>query len=59
MLSESGEKHHFGTLNDIIIIIIIIVFITTIIVISFMQGIYSYIPETKHVYRECSVAAIL
>ena len=38
----------------IIIIIIIIIFI-----ISFMQGIYTYIPETNYVPRECSVAAIL
>ena len=37
--------------NIIIIIIIIIV--------SFMQGIYTYIPETNYVPREYSVAAIL
>ena len=30
-----------------------------IIVISFMQGIHTYIPETNHVPREYSVAAIL
>jgi len=29
------------------------------IVISFMQGIYTYIPETNHVLREYSVAAIV
>jgi len=29
------------------------------IVISFMQGIYTYIPETNYVPREYSVAAIL
>ena len=29
------------------------------IVIPFMQGIYTYIPETNHVPREYSVAAIL
>jgi hypothetical protein len=34
-------------------------FIIIIIVISFMQGIYTYIPETDHVPREYSVAAIL
>ena len=28
-------------------------------VIIFMQGIYTYIPETSHVPRACSVAAIL
>ena len=38
--------------NGIIIIIIIII-------ISFMQGIYTYIPETNYVPREYSVAAIL
>ena len=39
--------------NSIIIIIIIII------IISFMQGIYTYIPETNYVPREYSVAAIL
>ena len=43
----------------IIIIIIIIIFIITIIIITFMQGIYTYIPETNYVPREYSVAAIL
>jgi len=39
-----------------IIIIIIIIIIT---IISFMQGIYTYIPETNYVPREYSIAAIL
>ena len=45
----------------IIIIIIIIITIITIIIItiSFMHGIYTYIPETNCVPREYSVAAIL
>ena len=43
----------------IIIIIIIIVIIIIIIIISFMQGIYTYIPDTNYVPREYSVAAIL
>jgi hypothetical protein len=30
-----------------------------VIIISFMQDIYTYIPETNHVSREYSVAAIL
>ena len=30
-----------------------------IIIISFMQGIYTYIPETNHVPREYSVSAVL
>ena len=41
----------------IIIIIIIIIIITTII--SFMQGIYTYIPYTNCVPRQYSVAAFL
>jgi hypothetical protein len=39
--------------QEIIIIIIIIIIIT------FMQCIYSYIPETNHVSTVYSVAAIL
>jgi len=40
--------------NFIIIIVIVII-----IIISFMQGIYTYIPQTNYVAREYSVAAIL
>jgi len=40
--------------QDIIIIIIIII-----LGISFMQGIYAYIPETNHVPREHCVATSL
>jgi hypothetical protein len=29
------------------------------IMMSFMQGIYTYIPETNHILREYSVGAIL
>jgi accessory gene regulator protein AgrB len=43
--------------NFTIIIIIIIIIIIT--VISFVQGNYTYIPETNHVPREHCVAAIL
>jgi uncharacterized protein YpmB len=43
--------------NYIIIIIVIIIII--ILGISFMQGIYTYIPETNHVPREHRVATIL
>ena len=41
------------------IIIIIIIIVIIIIIISFMQGIYTYIPETNYVPREHGVAAIL
>jgi hypothetical protein len=43
----------------IIVIVIIIIIIIIIIFISFMQGIYTYIPETNHVPGEYIVAAIL
>jgi len=39
--------------------IIIIIIIIIIIGISFMQGIYTYIPETNHVPKEHRIAAIL
>ena len=41
------------------IVIIIIIIIIIILGISFMQGIYTYIPETNHVPREHCVATIL
>jgi hypothetical protein len=40
-------------------VIIIIIIIIIIIGISFMHGIYTYIPETNHVPREHCVATIL
>ena len=42
-----------------IIIIILIIIIIIIIIISFMYGIYTYIPETKYFPREYDVSAIL
>jgi hypothetical protein len=45
-----------STLSEFIIIIIIIIIIITI---SFMQGIYTYIPETNNVPMEYNVTAIL
>jgi len=36
----------------IIIVVVIIIIIIIIIIISFMQGIYTYIPETNYVPRE-------
>jgi hypothetical protein len=40
-------------------IVIIITIIIIILVITFMQGIYNYIPETNHVSRVHGVAAVL
>ena len=55
-----------ASLNNVIIIIIIIIIITTtttiiiiIIIVSFMQGIHTHIPQTNHVPRGYTVAAIL
>ena len=47
------------TITIIVVIIIVIIIIIIIIIISFMQGIYTYIPETNYVAREYSVATIL
>jgi hypothetical protein len=43
----------------IIVIVIIVVVVIIVIVITFMQGIYNYIPETHHVPTVYSVAAVL
>ena len=37
----------------------IVIVVVVIVIISFMQGIYTYIPETNYVPREYSVTAIL
>jgi hypothetical protein len=42
-----------------VVIVIIIIIIIIIIFSSYMQGIYTYIPETNHVPRDYTVAAIL
>jgi hypothetical protein len=55
---ENVQKWLSRTYQNYIKIIIIIVIII-ILGISFMQGIYSYIPETNHVPRELCVATIL
>ena len=43
----------------IIIIVVVIIIIIIILVITFVRGIYNYIPETNHVYTVHSVAAVL
>ena len=50
--------YHHGLCCQVIIIIIITIIII-ILGISFMQGIYTYIPETNPVPREHCVATIL
>ena len=55
-----------GLLNSLIkydfviyFVLLTIIITITIIIISFVQGIYTYIPETNYVPREYSVTAIL
>jgi hypothetical protein len=45
--------------SHFVIIIIIIIIIIGKDTLSFMQGIYTYIPETNHVPKQYNVAAIL
>jgi hypothetical protein len=49
----------FCASRDLRRIIIIIIIIIIVLGVSFMQGIYPYIPETNHVPREHCVATIL
>ena len=48
---QSIKQHRISTFSIIVINIIIII-------VSFMQGIYTHIPETDHFPREYTVAAI-
>ena len=51
--------HISNTVLDLYQVFIIIIISIIVIIISFMQGSYTYIPETNCVPREYSVAAIL
>jgi len=42
-----------------IVVVVIIIIIIIILVITFMQDIYNYMPETNHVSRVYSIAAVL
>ena len=53
------EKVPVAPVINVSLIIIIIIITITIIIITFMQGIYNYIPETNHVSSAHSVAAVL
>ena len=60
MRISSGQlQEHFHPICLTLCIIIIFIIIIIIIIISFMQSIYTYIPQTNCVPREYSVAAIL
>ena len=58
-VGSSCDKQFRAELTQPVFWLHIIIIIIIIIIISFMQGIYTYIPETNYVPREYSVAAIL
>jgi hypothetical protein len=61
-LSVPFSDQPFGVvvcLHSSFFIIIIISSSSSIITIPFMQGIYTYIPETNHIPKEYNVAVIL
>ena len=43
----------------LLLLLLLLVVVVVVLVISFMQRIYTYIPDTNHVSRKYSVAAIL
>jgi hypothetical protein len=43
----------------LLLFVVFVVVVVVVVIISFMQGIYTYIPKTNYVPREYSVAAIL
>jgi len=45
--------------NMVVVVVVVVVVVIIIIIITFMLGIYTYIPETNYVPMEYSVAAIL
>ena len=59
ILSGGHDPESGRSLCIVVVTIIIVIIIIIIIIISFMQGMYTYIPETNYVPREYSVAAIL
>jgi hypothetical protein len=44
---------------SIVVVVVVVVVVIGKDTISFMQGIYTYIPETNHVSKQYNVAAIL
>ena len=46
-------------MHKFIVVIIIIIIIIIIPVITYIQGIYSYVPKTNHISMLYSVAAVL
>jgi hypothetical protein len=59
ILSQFSPRHILAHCFSIIMFVLIIIIIIGKDTIFFMQGIYTYIPETNHVLKEFNVAAIL
>jgi len=59
LLRHLALIHYIIIIITIIILINFVIIIIIITIISFMQGIYTHIPDTNYVPREYSVAAIL
>jgi hypothetical protein len=53
------STRHPESIFVIVVVIIIIIIIIVILVITFIQGTYNYVPETRHVSRVYSVAVVL
>jgi len=45
--------------NPVVVLVVVVVTVIIILDITFVQGIYNYIPETNHVSRVYSVTAVL
>ena len=56
---ESCERSKWSVWAERLLLLLLIIIIIIIIIISFMQGIYTYFPETNYVPTEYSVAAVL
>ena len=52
-------SRHLALHRFTVVVVVVNIIIIIIIIISFMQGIYTHIPEKNYVPREYSVAAIL
>ena len=58
-ITSQKTEVSFVVVVVVVVVVIVVVVDVIVIIISFMQGIYTYIPETNHVPREYSVSPIL
>ena len=50
-----AKNAHLRPLLLLLLLLVVVVVVVVVVVISFMQGIYNYIPETKHVAKAAIV----